>query len=96
MTLTRTEVRDLLDRYQISPKRSLGQNFVVEPNTVRRIAELAEIKPGDRVLEIGPGIGSLTLALLDQSAELTAIEIDQKLVEVLREVTAGKKNNNSP
>ena len=91
MTLTRTEVRDLLDRYQISPKRSLGQNFVVEPNTVRRIAELAEIKPGDRVLEIGPGIGSLTLALLDQSAELTAIEIDQKLVEVLREVTAGKK-----
>ena len=91
MTLTRTEVRDLLDRYQISPKRSLGQNFVVEPNTVRRIAELAEIKPGDRVLEIGPGIGSLTLALLDQSAELTAIEIDQKLVEVLREVTAEKK-----
>ena len=91
MTLTRTEVRDLLDRYQITPKRSLGQNFVVEPNTVRRIAELAEIKPGDRVLEIGPGIGSLTLALLDQSAELTAIEIDQKLVEVLKEVTAGKK-----
>ena len=91
MTLTRTEVRDLLDRYQIAPKRSLGQNFVVEPNTVRRIAELAEIKPGDGVLEIGPGIGSLTLALLDQSAELTAIEIDQKLVEVLKEVTAGKK-----
>ena len=95
MTLTRTEVRDLLDRYQITPKRSLGQNFVVEPNTVRRIAELAEIKPRDQVLEIGPGIGSLTLALLDQSAELTAIEIDQKLVEVIREVTAGKKIKSS-
>ena len=67
MTLTRTEVRDLLDRYQINPKRSLGQNFVVEPNTVRRIAELAGIKTGDQVLEIGPGLGSLTLALMDLS-----------------------------
>ncbi|MBT3969402.1 MAG: 16S rRNA (adenine(1518)-N(6)/adenine(1519)-N(6))-dimethyltransferase, partial [Actinobacteria bacterium] len=65
MTLTRTEVRELLDRYQISPKRSLGQNFVVEPNTVRRIAELAGIGAGDQVVEIGPGIGALTLALCD-------------------------------
>ncbi len=93
MTLTRTEVRDLLDRYQISPKRSLGQNFVVEPNTVRRIAELAEIEIGDQVLEIGPGLGSLTLALEDQGAHVTALEIDDKLVEVLKEVTAGKQIN---
>ncbi|HJP16139.1 MAG TPA: 16S rRNA (adenine(1518)-N(6)/adenine(1519)-N(6))-dimethyltransferase RsmA [Acidimicrobiales bacterium] len=91
MTLTRTEVRDLLDRYQISPKRSLGQNFVVEPNTVRRIAELAEIETGDQVLEIGPGVGSLTLALLDQGAQVTVIEIDDKLIEVLKEVTADKQ-----
>ncbi len=91
MTLTRTEVRDLLDRYQISPKRSLGQNFVVEPNTVRRIAELAQIEAGDQVLEIGPGVGSLTLALLDRRAKVTAIEIDDKLIEVLKEVTAGKQ-----
>ena len=80
MTLTRTEVRDLLDRYQISPKRSLGQNFVVEPNTVRRIAELAEIEVGDQVLEIGPGLGSLTLALEDLGAHITVLEIDNKLV----------------
>ena len=93
MTLTRTEVRDLLDRYQISPKRSLGQNFVVEPNTVRRIAELAEIETGDQVLEIGPGLGSLTLALADQGADVTALEIDDKLVEVLKEVTVGKQVN---
>ena len=93
MTLTRTEVRDLLDRYQINPKRSLGQNFVVEPNTVRRIAELAGIKTGDQVLEIGPGLGSLTLALMDQGAHVTALEIDDKLVEVLQEVTAGKEVN---
>ena len=93
MTLTRTEVRDLLDRYQISPKRSLGQNFVVEPNTVRRIAELAEIEIGDQVLEIGPGLGSLTLALEDRGVHVTALEIDDKLIEVLKEVTAGKQVN---
>ncbi|MGE4566598.1 MAG: 16S rRNA (adenine(1518)-N(6)/adenine(1519)-N(6))-dimethyltransferase RsmA [Acidimicrobiales bacterium] len=90
MTLTRTEVRELLDRYQISPKRSLGQNFVVEPNTVRRIAELAEVGPGDQVVEIGPGIGALTLALCDTGASVTAIEIDDTLVEVLNEVTNGR------
>ena len=72
MTLTRTRVRDLLDRYDIRPKRSLGQNFVVEPNTVRRIAELAEVGPGDRVVEIGPGVGSLTLALAETGASVTA------------------------
>ena len=53
MTLTRTEVRALLDRYEISPKRSLGQNFVVEPNTVRRIAQLAGVGEGDSVVVNG-------------------------------------------
>ena len=87
MTLTRTQVRSLLDRHGISPKRSLGQNFVVEPNTVRRIVELAGVAPGDRVLEIGPGIGSLTLALLEADADVVAVEIDDVLVGVLAEVT---------
>ena len=90
MTLTRTEVRALLDRHRISPKRSLGQNFVVEPNTVRRIAELAAVGPGDRVLEIGPGVGSLTLALVETGAEVTAVEIDDVLAGVVAEVTAGR------
>ncbi|HJL90335.1 MAG TPA: 16S rRNA (adenine(1518)-N(6)/adenine(1519)-N(6))-dimethyltransferase RsmA [Acidimicrobiales bacterium] len=89
MTLTRTQVRSLLDRHGISPKRSLGQNFVVEPNTVRRIVELAEINSGDRVVEIGPGVGSLTLALLEEGARVTAVEIDDVLVGVLAEVTEG-------
>lgn len=89
MTLTRTQVRSLLDRHGISPKRSLGQNFVVEPNTVRRIAELAEVGEGDRVVEIGPGVGSLTLALLEAGASVVAIEVDDVLVDVLAEVTAG-------
>ncbi len=89
VTLTRTQVRSLLDRHGVRPKRSLGQNFVVEPNTVRRIAELARIEPGDRVLEIGPGVGSLTLALLEAGASVTAVEADDVLVGVLGEVTGG-------
>ena len=90
MTLTRTEVRDLLDRFDLRPKRSLGQNFVVEPNTVRRIAELSGVGPGDRVVEVGPGVGALTLALLETGAEVTAVEIDDRLVEVLGEVVGGR------
>jgi len=90
VTLTRTQVRDLLDRHGIRPKRSLGQNFVVEPNTVRRIAELAGVGPGDRVVEIGPGVGSLTLALTDTGASVTAVELDDVLVGVLAETTAGR------
>ena len=86
MTLTRTEARGLLDRFGIRPKRSLGQNFVVEPNTVRRIAELAGVGLGDRVVEVGPGLGALTLALLETGAEVTAVEIDEVLVDVLEEV----------
>ena len=88
MTLTRTRVRALLDRHDIRPKRSLGQNFVVEPNTVRRIAELAGVGPGDRVVEIGPGVGSLTLALAETGASVTAVEVDDVLVGVLAEVLA--------
>jgi len=86
VTLTRTEARGLLDRFGIRPKRSLGQNFVVEPNTVRRIAELAGVGLGDRVVEVGPGLGALTLALLETGAEVTAVEIDDVLVDVLEEV----------
>ena len=86
MTLTRTEARGLLDRFGIRPKRSLGQNFVVEPDTVRRIAELAGVGLGDRVVEVGPGLGALTLALLETGAEVTAVEIDDVLVDVLEEV----------
>ncbi|MBS1836331.1 MAG: 16S rRNA (adenine(1518)-N(6)/adenine(1519)-N(6))-dimethyltransferase, partial [Actinobacteria bacterium] len=55
--LGRSEVRDLLDRHGIEARRSLGQNFVVDPNTVRHIARLAEVGPGDRVVEVGPGLG---------------------------------------
>jgi 16S rRNA (adenine1518-N6/adenine1519-N6)-dimethyltransferase len=86
VTLTSREVADLLARQQHRPRRALGQHFVVDPNTVRRIARLAAVGPDDRVIEIGAGLGSLTLALLETGAEVTAVEIDHGLLPLLREV----------
>lgn len=85
MTLTRAQVIELLARADRSPSRALGQNFVVDPNTVRRIARLAGVGPGDQVVEIGAGLGSLTLALAETGAAVTAVEIDRHLVPLLRE-----------
>lgn len=86
VTHTRTELRALLDDYGLKPSRALGQNFVVDPNTVRRIARLAEVGAGDLVLEIGAGLGSLTLALVETGADVHAMEVDRYLLEPLREV----------
>lgn len=88
MTLSRREVRELLARHQIRPSRARGQNFVVDANTVRRVARLAGVGPGDRVVEVGAGLGSLTLALAETGASVVAVEVDQRLVTVLREVVA--------
>lgn len=86
MTHTRTELRALLDEYGLKPSRALGQNFVVDPNTVRRIARLADVGAGDLVLEIGAGLGSLTLALVETGAEVHAMEVDRYLIEPLRSI----------
>ena len=86
MTLSGADVRRLLDQHGLAPSRARGQNFVVDPNTVRRIARLAGVGPGDRVVEIGAGLGSLTLALAETGAAVTAIEVDGRLVPVLRSV----------
>ena len=86
MTLSGADVRRLLDTYGLAPSRARGQNFVVDPNTVRRIARLAGVGPGDRVVEIGAGLGSLTLALAETGASVTAIEVDSGLVPALRSV----------
>jgi 16S rRNA (adenine1518-N6/adenine1519-N6)-dimethyltransferase len=85
--LSRRDVVDLLRSHGLTPSRALGQNFVVDQNTVRRIARLAGVGPGDRVVEIGAGLGSLTLALRETGAAVTAVEVDRHLVPVLRSVT---------
>jgi 16S rRNA (adenine1518-N6/adenine1519-N6)-dimethyltransferase len=89
VTLSRGEILDLLERHHLRPSRALGQNFVADPNTVRRIARLAEVGAGDRVVEVGAGLGSLTLALAATGASVTAVETDRYLVPVLRSVVEG-------
>jgi 16S rRNA (adenine1518-N6/adenine1519-N6)-dimethyltransferase len=81
--LGRAELHRILEENGLSPSRALGQNFVADPNTVERIARLAGVGPGDRVIEIGAGLGSLTLALCATGAEVIAVEVDRYLVPVL-------------
>jgi len=90
VTLSRQEVLRLLEEHAVSPSRALGQNFVADANTVRRIARLAGVGPGDRVVEIGAGLGALTLALVETGASVTAVEVDRWLVPLLRQVLAAK------
>jgi 16S rRNA (adenine1518-N6/adenine1519-N6)-dimethyltransferase len=84
--LTSSSIRALCDRFGIAPKKSLGQNFLADPNTARRIAALADVGPGDAVLEIGPGLGSLTVALVERGAHVRAVELDGRVATALAEV----------
>jgi 16S rRNA (adenine1518-N6/adenine1519-N6)-dimethyltransferase len=84
VTYGRADIHALLDANDLHPSRALGQNFVADGNTVRKIAHLAGVGPGARVVEIGAGLGSLTLALVESGAEVTAVEIDRRLLPVLR------------
>ncbi len=77
------EVRALAARLGARPTKMLGQNFVIDPNTVRRVVRTAAVGPDDHVLEVGPGLGSLTLALLPEVASVTAVEIDPLLAAEL-------------
>lgn len=83
MHLTPATVNALLAEHGISPKKSLGQNFLVDGNIARRIVGLAGVEQGTRVLEIGPGLGSLTLALCAAGARVLAVELDARLAGVL-------------
>ncbi|MDA3021512.1 MAG: 16S rRNA (adenine(1518)-N(6)/adenine(1519)-N(6))-dimethyltransferase RsmA [Actinomycetota bacterium] len=77
------EIREIAEYLGIRPTKRLGQNFVIDPNTVQRIVRLAGITANSRVLEVGPGLGSLTLALLEPGAQVVAVEIDKVLAEQL-------------
>lgn len=78
-----SEIRALASSLNATPTKKLGQNFVIDPNTVRRIVSNAHLKPSDVVVEIGPGLGSLTLALLPEVSHVVAVEIDPVLANQL-------------
>jgi 16S rRNA (adenine1518-N6/adenine1519-N6)-dimethyltransferase len=89
--LTPADVRELAGRLGVRPSKRLGQNFVIEPGTVRKIASLAALSPDDVVLEVGPGLGSLTLALLEADVgQVVAIEIDRALADELPRTVAAR------
>ena len=89
---SRNDIGALLSEHGLAPRRDLGQNFVVDANVVRKIARLADVGPADHVVEIGAGLGSLTLALAETGAAITAIEVDHGLAAALRGVVAGLAN----
>jgi 16S rRNA (adenine1518-N6/adenine1519-N6)-dimethyltransferase len=82
------EIRDLAAQLDLQPTKKLGQNFVVDGNTVRKIVKTARVESGDAVLEVGPGLGSLTLGLLEAGARVTAVEIDDRLADLLPHTVA--------
>jgi len=89
---SRNDIGALLSEHGLAPRRDLGQNFVVDANVVRKIARLAGVGPDDHVVEIGAGLGSLTLALAETGAAVTAIEVDHGLAGALRDVVADLSN----
>lgn len=85
-------IRSILERYGLQSKKSLGQNFLTDPSALEKIVEAAEIIPGEEVLEIGPGLGSLTRYLAQVARQVIAVELDSKLFEALNEVLAPWQN----
>ncbi|WP_029149256.1 16S rRNA (adenine(1518)-N(6)/adenine(1519)-N(6))-dimethyltransferase RsmA [Microbacterium indicum] len=82
------DIRRLAAELDVTPTKKLGQNFVVDANTVRKIVHAARVEAGERVVEIGPGLGSLTLAILETGASVTAVEIDGRLASRLAQTAA--------
>ena len=84
--------RHILKAFDLRASKKLGQNFLIDSGVVQKIVDAAEISAGDEVLEIGPGIGTLTQGLLEAGAKVTAVELDKKLPAVLAETLAGYEN----
>ena len=92
MSLHYLDIFPLLQKYQVQPKKSLGQNFLVDPNGLNKVLQAAKISTEDTVLEIGAGLGSLTYLLAQQSRQVVAVELDHRLITPLREALAGFTN----
>ena len=92
VTFSRAQVSQLLDDFDVSPSRALGQNFVADPNTVRKIVRLARVDAETKVVEIGAGLGCLTLGLAETGAPVTAVEIDKHVLPALRETMSACSN----
>jgi len=86
------DIRKLLHEFDIQPKKSLGQNFLVDQRVLERIVEAAELGPEDIVLEIGPGLGTLTRLLAARAGRVVAVELDSRLVEALKKILADLSN----
>ncbi|HOT34352.1 MAG TPA: 16S rRNA (adenine(1518)-N(6)/adenine(1519)-N(6))-dimethyltransferase RsmA, partial [Rhodoglobus sp.] len=90
------EIRDLAELLGIQPTKKLGQNFVIDANTVRRIVKSAGVTRGETVVEVGPGLGSLTLGLLEAGASVVAVEIDKRLAAQLPLTVAELREHQGP
>ncbi|HVL89160.1 MAG TPA: rRNA adenine dimethyltransferase family protein, partial [Actinomycetota bacterium] len=88
--LGRRETKEILARHGLKPKTALGQHFLVDPNTIMRVLDLAGVQPGEQVLEVGPGLGTLTIALQSAGARVVAVEHDRGLQPALEEVLLGR------
>ena len=92
MSLRYLDIFPLIQKYQVQPKKSLGQNFLVDPNGLNKVLQAAQLNPEDTVLEIGAGLGSLTYLLAQQAKYVVAVELDKRLIPPLTEVLAGFEN----
>jgi 16S rRNA (adenine1518-N6/adenine1519-N6)-dimethyltransferase len=92
MSLRYLDIFPLIQKYHVQPKKSLGQNFLVDPNGLNKVLQAAQLNPEDTVLEIGAGLGSLTYLLAQQAKYVVAVELDKRLIPPLTEVLAGFDN----
>jgi 16S rRNA (adenine1518-N6/adenine1519-N6)-dimethyltransferase len=92
MSLRYLDIFPLIQKYQVKPKKSLGQNFLVDPNGLNKVLQAAKVSSDDTVLEIGAGLGSLTYLLAQQARQVVAVELDHRLIAPLREALAGFTN----
>ena len=90
--MKKNELLAALSKMGVTPSKRFGQNFMLDGNLLKYISKEAEVAPGDNVLEVGPGCGALTQLMLDDGANLAAVELDKRLVDYLREILAGREN----